>query len=305
MIHFQDLLMFATAFLVSLMATPLGCLVVWRRMAYFGDALSHTALLGIAVGLLLGSNAYIGAVLICGLFASTIIWMENRYKLSTDTLLGILAHGGLAFGILALSLFTPADPNTSPDHHGHSEHQQVDLHDYERYFFGDLSQTTGHTLIMLSISAIIILGLLRRYWSELILMIISEDLTKAEGHSTLKLKYVLFSTLTITVALCVQTVGILFTTSLLILPAAAARQWAKNPRNTVIYAYVVAIGALTIGLPTSLDLHLPYGPVMVALMSSMFVISLLLSGLFRKTPPRIFNKIREIWPLPIRRGQHT
>ncbi|MGC6512543.1 MAG: metal ABC transporter permease [Parvibaculales bacterium] len=277
--------MLATAFFVSLMATPLGCLVVWRRMAYFGDALSHTALLGIALGLLMGGNAHLGAIFICAIFAFAMIWMENRYKLSTDTLLGILAHGGLAVGILTLSLLPPQNQTDGNADDGHAK--DVDLHDYEQYFFGDLSQTSGENLMVLGFSVMVILALLWRYWSKLILMILSEELATAEGHNTLRLKYVLLTCLTVTVALSVQTVGILFTTSLLILPAAAARQWSRTPRNTVIYAYIASLSALALGVPTALDMALPYGPVIVAYMSAFFVISLMVAGIIRKKPPRI------------------
>ena len=161
-------------------------------------------------------------------------------------------------------------------------HAHVNLHDYEQYFFGDLSLTSGGTVLMLAFGAVVILGLLKRYWAELILMILSEDLAKAEGHNTMKLKYVLLLSLTVTVALSVQTVGILFTTSLLILPAAAARQLAATPRHTVVYAYIAALAAVAAGFPTAHNMHLPYGPVIAAYMSLFFVVSLVLSGLIRK-----------------------
>ncbi len=284
MVHFHEFLMLITGLLVSLIATPLGCLVVWRRMAYFGDALSHTALLGVALGFLLGSNTYLGVGLVCGLFAVLLVWMENRYKLPMDTLLGILAHGGLALGILSLSFFNLSNETPQP---AHNEPAHVNLHEFERYFFGDLSHTSGQTIILIGLSAVFILGLLYKNWAYLILAILSEDLAKAEGHNTLKLKYILLSTLTLTVALAIHTVGVLFTTSLLLLPAAIARQWARNPRNMVIYAYGAALVSQLISFPVSLNTQQPFGPVLIAVLYGFFIISLISSGVFGKKPPHI------------------
>ena len=83
---------------VALVAGPLGCFVVWRRMAYFGDTLAHSALLGVSIGVLLGINISITVTAIPMLIALGLVYLEQRGILSLDTLLGILSHSALATG---------------------------------------------------------------------------------------------------------------------------------------------------------------------------------------------------------------
>jgi ABC-type Mn2+/Zn2+ transport system permease subunit len=93
----------AAGFGVALVSGPLGCFVVWRRMAFFGSALSHSALLGVALGFLLGIDLTIGTAAVCVAVALLLVFLERSPTLSGDTLLGILAHGALALGLVALS----------------------------------------------------------------------------------------------------------------------------------------------------------------------------------------------------------
>ncbi len=285
MIHANDYMMFIAALLVCLMAAPLGCLIFWRRMAYFGDALSHSALLGVALGFLFGGHVYIGGALVCALFAFLLVWLESRFKLTMDTLLGILAHGSLAFGILALMIFGQHADDTH--HQTGSADPHDSLHAFESYFFGDLEQATSGNLIFLAFGALLVLLALKKNWQFLIFTILSEDLAKAEGHNLLRLKYILMGCLTLTVAIAVQTVGVLFTTSLLILPAACARQWARNPKNMVIYAIGVAIISLIASFALSQQQELPFGAIITAFLCGFFAVSLILSAIFRKKTPRI------------------
>ena len=84
---------------LALVAGPLGSFIVWRRMSYFGDTLAHSALLGIAIGLITDSNAQLSIVISCLVLAFILTLLDRKPTLSSDTLLGILAHSSLAIGI--------------------------------------------------------------------------------------------------------------------------------------------------------------------------------------------------------------
>ena len=89
---------------VAIIAGAIGCFVVWRKMAYFGDSLAHSALLGVALGLVMGISTNLGTIIICSIFAVVLIWLQQKNILATDTLLGILAHSALSVGMVTLSL---------------------------------------------------------------------------------------------------------------------------------------------------------------------------------------------------------
>ncbi len=93
----------AGGFGVAVIAGPLGAFVVWRRMAYFGDTLAHAALLGVALGFLLGIDINLGIVAVCAAVAVILVVLQRRQPLAGDTLLGILSHGGLALGLIAVA----------------------------------------------------------------------------------------------------------------------------------------------------------------------------------------------------------
>ena len=93
---------------VALVAGPLGCFVVWRRMSYFGATLSHSALLGVALGILLDTNAMAGIIAICLGVALILTNLEQDPRFAADTILGILAHGALALGLVVISFMETA-----------------------------------------------------------------------------------------------------------------------------------------------------------------------------------------------------
>ena len=115
---------------VAIITGAIGCFVVWRKMAYFGDSLAHSALLGVALGLVLGISTNLGTMIICSVFAILLIWLQQKKVLATDTLLGILAHAALSIGMVTLSLME----------------RSVDLHSY---LFGDILAVTNHEILSL------------------------------------------------------------------------------------------------------------------------------------------------------------
>jgi zinc transport system permease protein len=249
---------------VALIAGPLGCFVVWRRMAYFGDSLAHSALLGIALGLLYGLDINLGTVIVCATFAMLLVWLQHRRVLATDTLLGILAHAALSIGMVALSFLDNA---------------RFDLYSY---LFGDILTVRIRDLYWIYGGGLVVVGLLVLNWSSLTLMTIHEDLARAEGVNTVWSNILLMLLMTIVVAVSIRIVGILLITSMLIIPAATARQLVTTPENMAIWAAILGLLAVLGGISGSIEFDTPSGPSIVTAAAVMFALFSVIGALRRR-----------------------
>ena len=269
---------------LAVIAGPVGCLIVWRRMAYFGDAIAHSALLGVALGLFIGFAPNIGVALICAIFAVLLVYLQHRRKLSIDTLLGILAHGALALGLLLV--FWSALETGHNTHNG-SNHS-IDPHTLlEIYLLGSLENISMNQNIILIVGASLIAITLKLIWEPLILMTLNIDLARAEGVPTLRLQYIMMGIMTALVVMGLQITGVLFISSLLIMPAAAARQISTTPEKMILWAIIFAFSGVLTGYMASHEAHLPPGPSIVSALTVIFIISLLISVFLRRKNPRI------------------
>lgn len=247
-----------SALALALLAGPLGCFVVWRRMAYFGDGLAHSALLGVAVSLFIGMSDQLGMVIIAIVFAVMILWLRTQRLLATDTLLGILAHAALALGILAMALLGLDD---------------AEVHDY---LLGSFDNINADALPWLVLGCGISFGLLMRLWPGLVLMTTSEELAQAEGVPVQRYEFLLMVLMGAVVAAAVQLAGVLLITSLLIIPASTARLFARSPEIMGIGGSVLACLAMLVGVPTAQSIALPIGPTIVTISVGFFVLALLI-----------------------------
>ena len=246
---------------VAALAGPLGCFVVWRRMAYFGNALAHSALLGIAIGVLLSLDLTAATLGVCLAFAGTLVLLQRQRQLATDTLLGILAHVALALGLIAL---------------GALESVRVDL---SAYLFGDvLAIDRGDLLWILLGGAAVLLALLA-LWSPLLAATVHQELAQAEGVATGRVEAVFMLLMALAVAVGMKIVGILLIVSLLIIPAAAARQLARSPEQMALLAAAAGMLAVALGLGASLAWDTPAGPSIVVAAALVFFLSLAGSAL--------------------------
>ena len=269
---------------LAVIAGPVGCLIVWLRMAYFGDAIAHSALLGVALGLFIGFAPNIGVALICAIFAVLLVYLQHRRKLSIDTLLGILAHGALALGLLLV--FWSALETGHNTHNG-SNHS-IDPHTLlEIYLLGSLENISMNQNIILIVGASLIAITLKLIWEPLILMTLNIDLARAEGVPTLRLQYIMMGIMTALVVMGLQITGVLFITSLLIMPAAAARQISTTPEKMILWAIIFAFSGVLTGYMASHEAHLPPGPSIVSALTVIFIISLFISVFLRRKNPRI------------------
>ncbi len=249
---------------VAIAAGAIGCFVVWRNMAYFGDSLAHSSLLGIALGLVLGISVNWGIAIICLIFASILILLQQRKILSTDSLLGILSHSALSIGMIIISLI------------------EARFH-IESYLFGDILTVASNEIISIYIGSLIILLIIFINWPSLILMTISEDLAKAENVKIFAMQLLLIVVTAFFVVISIRVVGLLLITSMLIIPAASARQIAKSPESMIITSIVIAIISVVSGILSSFYFDTPSGPSIVASCTLIFVISSIFSILTAKS----------------------
>lgn len=242
---------------LAMAAGPLGSFVVWRRMSYFGDTLAHASLLGVALGLLLDINLFYAVILVTLLLAGGLVWLERRPGLAIDTLLGIMAHSALSLGLVVVSLMNNV---------------RVDL---MAYLFGDLLAVTSDDLWIIGPGVMVVILVLCWQWRALLSITISPELAHVDGVSVARTKLLLMLVTALTIGLSMKFVGALIITSLLIIPAATARRFAKTPEHMAARAVVVGILAITGGLAFSASANTPAGPSVVLCASLLFLISLL------------------------------
>ncbi len=254
---------------VALIAGPLGCFVVWRRMAYFGDTLAHSALLGIVLGFALDLQWHfssqftlntlltLSTLVVCIIIALLLVLLQQQQRLATDTLLGILAHSALSLGLVALAFLQ-------------GEGLRIDLH---AYLFGDLLAVTWSDLYWIyGGSALILLGLIF-IWSPLLSITLDEELAQVEGVPVTWVRLLFILMVALVVAITMKIVGILLITSLLIIPPAAARSFAHTPEQMAGLASLIGSLAVVIGLYMSWQWDTPTGPSVVVAATLLFIIS--------------------------------
>jgi len=251
---------------IAIVAGPLGAFVVWRRMSYFGDTLAHSSLLGIAIGILLDINLQLAVIASSILFALIFILLQRNKTLSTDTLLGILAHSTLAFGMLILSL---------------SSAVQINL---VGYLFGDLLTIATVDLWWIAGCAALVATLLAVYWNSLLAVTVHEELARVEGVPVDRLHAMMVLLVALLIAVSMKIIGVLLITSLLIIPPAAARRLAETPEQMALGASVVGALAVCGGLLMSYYLDTRAGPSIVVAACAFFLLSYLAPALLgRKT----------------------
>jgi zinc transport system permease protein len=239
---------------VALVAGPLGCFIVWRRMAYFGDSLAHSALLGVAQGFLLGLEPSLGIAVAAVAVSLILLLLERQRLLASDTLLGLLAHSGLAIGLVALSFV---------------ETLRVDL---LAYLFGDVLAVTPLDLAWIWGGGLIALAVLLAIWRPLLFATVNEDLAQAEGVAVLPVRLAFMLVIALVIAVAMKVVGILLITSLLIIPAATARRFARTPEQMALLAVLAGGLAVAGGLSGSLAWDTPSGPSIVVAALLLFIL---------------------------------
>jgi len=227
---------------VAFAAAPLGCFVVWRRMAYFGDATAHAAILGVALSLALQSKGY-----------------------AMDTLLGVLSHSALAFGLVSVSFLSGV---------------RIDL---MAYLFGDILAVSKSDLLVIWGGAALVVGLIVWRWAALLTSTLNEELAYATGINPRREQLILTIALAVTVAVAIKVVGVLLIAALLIVPAAAARGISRNPETMAVFAGLIGAASSIGGLQSAYLFDTPAGATIVCIAATLFVLVNLFSRITHKT----------------------
>ena len=237
---------------IAIMAGLLGSFVLWKNMAYFGDALSHSALLGITIGILCNINLNIAILLIATVFA--IIFSYNKSNYSSDTTLGILSYSSLSLAVILAS----------------SSKINIDL---MSYLFGDILAINFTDICYLLLCSIIMAIWFYYNWSKLVLMSISTELLQAEGINIKRLKLSFSIILALFVAISFKIVGVFLITAMLIIPAASSLAISKSPMQMVIHSIIIGCLSVIIGITTAILFDFPTGPSIVLSSLSLFILS--------------------------------
>lgn len=242
---------------VAVVAGPLGCFIIWRRIAYVGDAMAHSALLGVALGLFLDINLTAGVVVVTTTIAVALVALQQRQWLSSDALLGILSHASLSLGLVAIGLMAWL---------------RLDL---MGYLFGDILAVTPADLAWIYGGGVLVVAALVAIWRPLLAATVHQDLAQAEGVPVGRVQVIFMVLIALIIAMAMKLVGIILVTALLIIPAAAARPFAATPERMAVLAALIGAAAAVLGLYASLYLDTPSGPSIVLVAAVLFGLSLI------------------------------
>ena len=235
---------------VAILAAPLGCFVVWQRMAYFGEAVAQASLIGVALGLAIQADLTASALVVSAVMALLLIVLSRQSLVPLDSLLGLLAHAALAVGVISASLVQgPA----------------VDL---LGYLFGDIFAVSAGDLWWVFGGGAVILAALAWLWQPLLSIAVHEELAAAEGIPRDLVKGVFVVLLALAIAIAIKIVGILLAIAFLIMPAAAARPLSGTPERMALLAGVIAVVGVIVGLEFSISFDIPGGPAIVAVLAA-------------------------------------
>ena len=241
---------------IALMSGPLGVFLVWRRMSYFGDALAHAGLLGVSLALMLSWALPLGVLLVCLLLASLLAWLQNRAQFASDTLLGILSHSVLALGIIAVAVLNQG---------------QVDI---LGYLYGDILAITWHEVGLIYLGVIFVSLVLYKLWQPLLNLTVHLELAEVDGVPVRRVRWAYVMLLALVVSVAIKMVGVLLITAMLVIPAATSRPLSAGPKQMAVFASLLGVVGVLVGLMTSYYVDIPAGPAIVCILAAGFFLSL-------------------------------
>lgn len=242
---------------VALVAGPLGCFIVWRRLAYFGDTLSHAALLGVALAFLFEVNITLAVFGVSACVSLALLLLQKRATLSSDALLGLLAHASLAVGLVVLAFMTWI---------------RIDL---MGFLFGDILAVSKLDIGVIWLGGALVLALLVGIWRPLFAATVNRELAEAEGQNPERANVIFMLLMAAVIAIAMKIVGVLLITAMLIIPAATARRFSTGPEQMAVFAALIGAATVVAGLFGSLEWDTPAGPSIVVAALIAFVLSLL------------------------------
>lgn len=240
---------------VAVATSLVGVFVLWKRMAYFGDAISHSAIFGLGVATLIAVSPIYGIIFCAIIFCVLLFFLNKQNLYSSDTIIGVSSCSLLALGMILISLF-PSNINL------------------ESYLFGDLIVLGNSDIVMIYVVATLVVVALSFWFKKLLLTTINKDLAVISGVNVekLELKFLLLTALV--VASLVKIVGIFLVTSMMIMPAAIARNFAKTPIQMLMISLIVSLMVVIGGLFSALFFDIPTSPAIIAFAAVLLLTSI-------------------------------
>ena len=242
---------------VALVTGPLGCFVIWRRLSFFGDTLSHSALLGVTLAVSFDINIAFSVFIISSAVALILLKLQKTTNLPGDALLGLLAHSSLAVGLVAIGFLS------------------FIRFDIMGLLFGDILAVTENDLIIIWVGGAIILFVLKLIWKPLFASTVNYELADAEGMRPERVNAIFTILMAAIIAISIKMIGLLLITGMLIIPAAMARNISNNPKQMVLFSIIGGLLSVVIGLFGSLEINSPSGPSIITAGLILFILSLI------------------------------
>jgi zinc transport system permease protein len=259
MIELFFLPFFQRAILVGLilgvLLAVIGVLVVLRRMSFFADAIGHSALTGIAIGLLLNINPFMAAIVFSILLAGLIAYVRQKSELHFDTLLGVFFPAAVALGVILIQL-TPGF--------------QTDL---ISFLFGDILTVSPLDVGLSGGLAIIVLTLLLYTGKALLTIAFDASLAKSQGIAVAAYELLFLLMLASVIALSIKLVGVILVTAMLVIPAASAHNMARSLGTMFGLSVAFSVLAVLFGMIASAILSVPSGPTIVLASAMLFTLT--------------------------------
>ena len=241
---------------IALVTGPLGCFVIWRRLSFFGDTLSHAALLGVTFSISFDINISLAVFIVSSIVALILIRLQKNTNLAGDALLGLLAHSSLAIGLVVLGFLS------------------FIRFDIMGLLFGDILSVTLSDLLIIWIGGAVIILILSLIWKPLFASTVNYEIAEAEGLSPEKYNILFTILMAAIIAISIKMVGLLLITGMMIIPAAAARNLSNSPKQMVVISIIFGLLSVLIGLYASLELNTPSGPSIITTSLLFFILSL-------------------------------
>ena len=241
---------------IALVTGPLGCFVIWRRLSFFGDTLSHAALLGVTFSISFDINISLSVFIVSSIVALILIRLQKNTNLAGDALLGLLAHSSLAIGLVVLGFLS------------------FIRFDIMGLLFGDILSVTSSDLLIIWIGGAVIILILSLIWKPLFASTVNYEIAEAEGLSPEKYNILFTILMAAIIAISIKMVGLLLITGMMIIPAAAARNLSNSPKQMVVISIIFGLLSVLIGLYASLEINTPSGPSIITTSLLFFILSL-------------------------------
>jgi zinc transport system permease protein len=249
--------------IMVVIAAPMGCLMVWQRLAFLSDTLGHAAVMGVGLGLLLEVTPVFGVLVVALLIVFALNRVNSFNSALSETTLAIISHTGLAGGIILVGLL-PA--------------QSVNL---EAILFGDLLATTSADLTRLLITTVVLLLLLRHHWRSFVAVSVSREIAQAEGIEVRKVQFLMYIMIALLVAVMMKVMGVLLIAAMLVIPTTSARLFSRSPEQMVAVSALYGLGALAGGISSSFQFDWQTGPAIVVSATMLLLITLAITRIFK------------------------